>query len=70
MGTRETQESCTNQYSPEPWNHTSAMYHLYASHQPDTKSIENFKKIADAADRLGVKIALENTEGEEYRSGN
>lgn len=51
MGTRETQKSCTNQYSPEPWNHTCAMYHLYAPHQPDTKSIENFKKETQKATR-------------------
>ena len=38
----------------------------FGQHTPTAAGIENFKKIADAADRLGVKIALENTEGEEY----
>ncbi|MCI8360057.1 MAG: TIM barrel protein [Clostridiales bacterium] len=35
-------------------------------HTPTNEGLENYKRIADAAGRLGVKIALENTEGEEY----
>ena len=35
-------------------------------HSPTGEGLENYKRVADAAGKLGVKIALENTEGEEY----
>ncbi len=35
-------------------------------HNPTDAGIESFKKVAEEAERLGIKIALENTEGEEY----
>ncbi len=40
----------------------------FESHDPTKAGIENFKKVAAEAQNLGVKIALENTEGEEYLS--
>lgn len=38
----------------------------FNEHTPTKAGIENFKKIADIAGSLGVRLALENTEGEEY----
>jgi sugar phosphate isomerase/epimerase len=35
-------------------------------HEPNAVGIENFSRIADEAEKLGVKIAFENTEGEMY----
>lgn len=35
-------------------------------HTPNLQGIENFRPVVEEAKRLGVKIALENTEGEEY----
>ena len=35
-------------------------------HEPTSVGIENFTRIADEAEKLGVKLAFENTEGEEY----
>ena len=35
-------------------------------HTPTPQGLENFEKIVDQARRLGVKIAFENLEGEEY----
>ena len=35
-------------------------------HSPNEKGIENFGKVVHEAERLGVKVAFENTEGEEY----
>lgn len=37
-------------------------------HTPTSEGLVNYKKVADAAGKLGVKIALENTEGEMYLS--
>ena len=33
---------------------------------PSQKGIENYRRVVEAAKELGVKIAFENTEGEEY----
>lgn len=38
----------------------------FKDHTPTEVGIENFGKVFDEAERLGVKVALENTEGEEY----
>lgn len=38
----------------------------FEDHTPTQAGIENFQKVAEEANKLGVKIALENTEGEEY----
>lgn len=38
----------------------------FNDHSPNEYGIQNFKKVAEAAKQLGVKIAVENTEGEEY----
>lgn len=38
----------------------------FDNHNPTDIGIERFGKIIDTAQRLGVKIAFENTEGEEY----
>lgn len=38
----------------------------FHEHTPTEVGIENFLKITDEAKKLGVKIAIENTEGEEY----
>ncbi len=35
-------------------------------HSPNEKGIENFGKVVHEAECLGVKVAFENTEGEEY----
>ena len=35
-------------------------------HSPNEKGIENFGKVVDEAERIGIKVAFENTEGEEY----
>lgn len=40
----------------------------FKDHSPTQAGIINFGKVIDAAERLGVKIAFENTEGEEYLS--
>lgn len=38
----------------------------FKDHSPNDFGVKNFGKIVDEAERLGVKIAFENTEGEEY----
>ncbi len=38
----------------------------FKDHTPTEAGIENFSLVAEEARRLGVKLALENTEGEEY----
>lgn len=38
----------------------------FHDHSPNEYGIESFSKYIDAAKRLGVKLAFENTEGEEY----
>lgn len=38
----------------------------FDDHNPTPEGIENFSKVVIEAEKLGVKIALENTEGEEY----
>ena len=38
----------------------------FDEHSPNENGIKNFGKVVDLADELGVKIAFENTEGEEY----
>lgn len=38
----------------------------FDSHNPTEIGIENFGKVVKEAEKLGVKIAFENTEGEEY----
>ncbi len=38
----------------------------FEDHSPTEEGIENYRTVAEAAQRLGVKVALENTEGEEY----
>lgn len=38
----------------------------FKDHTPTDIGIENFGKVFSEAEKLGVKIALENTEGEEY----
>ena len=38
----------------------------FNDHTPTEKGIETFGRVADEAEKLGVKLALENTEGEEY----
>jgi len=38
----------------------------FEDHNPTEAGLVNFEKVVKEAERLGVKIALENTEGEEY----
>lgn len=38
----------------------------FDSHTPNEYGLASFRKVAEEAGKLGVKIALENTEGEEY----
>ena len=38
----------------------------FEDHDPTDCGVENFRIVAERAKELGVKIALENTEGEEY----
>ena len=38
----------------------------FEDHDPTDCGVENFRTVAERAKALGVKIALENTEGEEY----
>ncbi|MBQ8509106.1 MAG: sugar phosphate isomerase/epimerase [Clostridia bacterium] len=38
----------------------------FKDHTPTQIGVENFRTVAEEAGRLGVKLALENTEGEEY----
>jgi sugar phosphate isomerase/epimerase len=38
----------------------------FESHNPNPYGVENFGKVVAEAEKLGVKIAFENTEGEEY----
>lgn len=38
----------------------------FNDHTPNEKGLENFGKVVCEAERLGVKVAFENTEGEEY----
>ena len=38
----------------------------FEDHTPNEKGLENFGKVVREAERCGVKIAFENTEGEEY----
>lgn len=40
----------------------------FDKHSPNDYGIENYRKIVEQAKRHGVKIAFENTEGEEYLS--
>ncbi|MBQ6789434.1 MAG: sugar phosphate isomerase/epimerase [Clostridia bacterium] len=35
-------------------------------HEPTKAGIRNFSRVVEEAERLGVKVAFENTEGEEY----
>ena len=38
----------------------------FVNHAPNMEGVENFRQVVLEAQRLGVKIAFENTEGEEY----
>jgi len=38
----------------------------FEDHDPNAFGVENYGKVVRRADELGVKLALENTEGEEY----
>ena len=38
----------------------------FKDHTPTAIGIENYRRVVKEAERLGVKIAFENTEGEEY----
>lgn len=38
----------------------------FEDHTPNERGVANFERIAREAERLGVTLALENTEGEEY----
>lgn len=38
----------------------------FEDHEPTEAGIENFTRVVREAERLGVQIAMENTEGEEY----
>lgn len=38
----------------------------FDKHDPTEKGVERYSVLVDEAERLGVKIAFENTEGEEY----
>ena len=38
----------------------------FLDHSPNERGLENFSKVVAEAEKLGVKIAFENTEGEEY----
>lgn len=40
----------------------------FEEHSPDEIGVRNFGRVVDEAERLGVKLALENTEGIEYLS--
>ncbi len=39
---------------------------FYDGREPNEQGLENYGKVVTEAERLGVKIAFENTEGEEY----
>ncbi len=38
----------------------------FDSHTPTNEGLENYGKVVSTAEKLGVKLAFENTEGEEY----
>lgn len=38
----------------------------FRDHTPTPFDVENYRVLLDAAEKLGVRVALENTEGEEY----
>ncbi len=38
----------------------------FEDHSPNEAGVENFRRVAEEAELLGVKVAFENTEGEEY----
>lgn len=38
----------------------------FLKHQPTQEGLENFERMVREAEKLGVRIAFENTEGEEY----
>lgn len=38
----------------------------FEDHTPNKRGLENFGKVVKEAERLGVKVGFENTEGEEY----
>lgn len=38
----------------------------FEQHMPNSIGVENYRKVVEAAKRYGIKIAFENTEGEEY----
>ncbi len=38
----------------------------FEEHSPSEVGVENYRKVVEKARKLGVKIAFENTEGEEY----
>lgn len=38
----------------------------FKDHSPSPQGIENFGKVVERAEKCGVKVAFENTEGEEY----
>lgn len=38
----------------------------FNDHDPTPEGVENFKRLAEEAELLGIKLGFENTEGEEY----
>ncbi len=56
-------ETCAENRIPIMVAHT---FIGFEDHTPNEIGLENFGKVVLAAERLGVKIAFENTEGEEY----
>ena len=41
-------------------------YKGFVNHEPNQLGIDRFGKVVQEASKLGIKVALENTEGEEY----
>lgn len=55
---------CANNNVPIMIVHTYIGF--YDGRQPTEQGLENYGKVVEEAEKLGVKIAFENTEGEEY----
>lgn len=60
---KECLKACADNQIPILVMHT---YIGFETHAPNLEGVENFRQVVLEAQRLGVKIALENTEGEEY----
>lgn len=56
-------EACAENDVPLMVAHAYIGFH---NHEPNERGVEYFSKVVKRAGELGVKIAIENTEGEEY----